>query len=131
MRMHAGDHAFEITREMIDVTSLSRPDTSWRFVDAAGHVHQWFVGDRPAERYDPSASYVLPTLHAVETGRWFDEEGEEHVDEEYRCVQCEAVVVPRTRADDTQMFIPGMARCFIDGVRVTKEEFDAAVKEAK
>jgi hypothetical protein len=26
-----------------EVTSLNRPDTAWRFVDAAGHEHRWYV----------------------------------------------------------------------------------------
>jgi hypothetical protein len=28
---------------MEDVTSLNRPDTSWLFVDAQGHEHQWYT----------------------------------------------------------------------------------------
>ena len=33
---------FEMRCDIIDVTSMSRVDTSWRFVDPAGHEHRWY-----------------------------------------------------------------------------------------
>jgi hypothetical protein len=132
MRMHANGRMFEITRDKIDVTSLNRPDTGWGFIDANGHAHQWYVGDQPAPlRYDPSASYVLPTLHRVEIGRWVDDDGEAHAIHENRCIQCQEVITPGMRSDDTRQFIAGMVHYYIDGTPVTKEEFDAVLREAK
>jgi len=41
---------FESGVEMMDVTSMNRPDTAWHVVDAQGHEHQWYVR-RPACRH--------------------------------------------------------------------------------
>jgi len=51
--------------EPIDVTCLHRPDPAWRYVDARGHEHRWYDGDRPALTYRPSGQYHVPTLTQI------------------------------------------------------------------
>jgi hypothetical protein len=123
---------FRMMRDMIDVTSLSRPDPSWRHVDAAGHAHQWYVGEHAATAYKPDAIYHLPTTELVQVGTTvYEDDVEETPIYERRCVLCGVEVTPGTRADDTTQFIAGMTSYYIDDERVSKEEFDAAIKESK
>lgn len=35
-------HRFEYKCDLIEVTSISRPDTGWIFVDYHGHIHTWY-----------------------------------------------------------------------------------------
>ena len=76
---------FEMSRELIDVTCLSRPDTSWRFMDSHGHEHRWYVGQEPAREYRPQESYTTPSLIYVVDDRWIDEDGEEQVVGHHEC----------------------------------------------
>jgi hypothetical protein len=119
---------FEMKRDPIDVTTLNRPDPKWSFTDAAGHVHQWHVGGKPAKRYSPAANYELPTL------RWIvDEPATDDWPEEghYECITCGATAVPGTCADTIQQFIAGPARCYIDGIPVSRETFETEFEKAK
>lgn len=91
--------------DMIEVTSLNRPDTSWRFTDAAGHEHRWFRDGKPAESYHPEGRYTVPTLKYIE-----DYPG----DDEYpasghsECIECGEHVTPGRRADTERQFIRGL-----------------------
>ena len=127
---------FECGREPINVTSMHRPDISWRFTDSNGHEHRWHVAsvddeiDHPvAERYNPSVRYVVPSLVWVKTGEYFDEEGEPHEEGYDACRDCGEKITPRYTADDTEMYIPGLLWCRIDGQLVSKEEFERRLKE--
>ena len=71
--------------EPIEVTSLNRPDTAWRFIDANGHEHRWFDGDTPATSDSPMRKYTLPTLVRI-----VDAEGTDEYPEvaHYECRAC-------------------------------------------
>ena len=71
--------------EMFDVTSLSRPDPSWKYTDKAGHVHQWHVDGQPATSYNPTKRYTVPTLVQITDVEPTDEcPGQYH----YECREC-------------------------------------------
>lgn len=90
---------------MIEVTSLNRPDTSWRFTDSLGHEHRWYEGDKPADAYSPSRQYSLPTLKLVQDSPGGDEyPAVSH----YECAQCGERVRPRRCADEFRQFIRGI-----------------------
>jgi hypothetical protein len=74
--------------ELLDVTSLSRPDITWRYVDAMGHWHQWYADGNPAESYSPLRTYDVPTLTCI-----VDVEGDdEHpAISHYECRECRRI----------------------------------------
>lgn len=123
MRVTRTGDRFEIRSKPIDVTSLSRPDPKWKFVDAQGHVHQWYTAGAAATSYNPTHSYTLPTLVQVRDGTWFDDYGEEHELWHYACGQCGERVEPGTKADDCRQFIPGLKSFYINDRPVSKEEW--------
>lgn len=128
--MHAraenGD-VFEIQSEPIDVTRMSRPDTSWRFTDATGHEHQWYVNGQPAKDYQPANTYELPTL------RWIVEiEATDEYPEigHHECRQCAEHVRPRNTCDTHKQFIAGPARFYVNGHPVSQSEYVRRAKAA-
>ena len=120
---------FEMRREMVDVTSLHRPDPSWRETDASGHIHEWYTEGRQANDYRPDQAYTLPTL------RWIEEvpaTDDYPAIGHYECVQCGLRVgPPQFTADVHHQHIPGLLTCLINGERVTPEEFQERWKAAK
>lgn len=114
--------------EMIEATSLNRPDPAWRYTDPAGHVHQWFRDGAPAISYSPGSRYELPTLDLVEDPPIYVDDGDGFVDElsqsHYECSQCRAEVVPGTKADDCKQWIAGLQYFAIDGRTVSRQEFE-------
>jgi hypothetical protein len=131
-----GGRRFEVQSDPIDVTSMSRPDPSWKVSDPAGHVHQWHsaMAGGPATSYHPADSYSLPTLIAItERAYWPDGDPYDAVIG-YRCLSCGFVLDradwPRRVADISRQFIHGV-RCFlVDGVSVTASEFKRLALEA-
>lgn len=130
-RIQVGQDVFETTCDLIDVTSNSRPDVGWRYVDPAGHEHRWHVRDResgdlvPARTYNPSWRYEVPTVREVIYAEGIDEDGYDRTDSHLECLQCGAHVRPGTCADAYQQHIPGLRRHFINGEPVTPDEFKA------
>lgn len=116
---------FEMRRDMIDVTSMHRPDTSWRFVDAIGHEHRWHVDGKPAVSYNPSARYDTPTLVWVKDGEeYWEDDDEPHAVGHLECRQCGERIEPRYTADSTTQHIAGLAHYRINGESVSREEFE-------
>lgn len=115
-------HAFEAGCDLIDVTSMNRPDTAWRKVDAAGHVHCWHVNGAPATNYDPAKPYDVPTVEARIVGEYVHD-GEVIKMTDTFCRQCGERVTPGTTADTYQRFIPGRRWFAVDGRSVTRAEF--------
>lgn len=116
---------FEIERDLVEATSNHRPDTSWKQIDTGGHLHQWFVGDKPAVGYRPTEVYHNPTLVFVKTGEEYWEDDDQPHDVGYlACKECGDMVIPGYRADDCTQYIPGLIRCRINGISVSKEEFE-------
>lgn len=120
---------FETGCEVLEVTSNSRPDTSWRHVDHQGHRHVWHADGKPADRYNPSTTYETPTLVWVKDGEacWEDDD-EPHDVGHLECRECGAPVRPGYTADTTRQYIPGLRWFTIDGRRVTPEEYEAKLK---
>jgi hypothetical protein len=131
-KLHApnGD-VFEFERDLIDVSMARRPDPSWRYVDAQGHVHNWYVNGKPAESYSPSASYETPTLTWVKTGEeWYEDDDEPHDIGHLQCSLCGEPVQPRYCSDTTKQYIHGLAHYRINGEHVSQEEFERRAKAA-
>jgi hypothetical protein len=116
------------TVDMIEVTSLSRPDEHWRFKDAAGHEHSWFAGGKPATFYQAIMAYDLPTLLRVE-----DTPGDDEYPAtgHYECRECHEHVQPGTAADSFQQFIPGLRRFYINDRSVSWERMQERVAQER
>jgi len=92
--------------EMIEVTSLNRPDTSWRAVDDHGHEHRWYVNGQPAQSYSPMNRYQLPTLTlVVDYPATDDYPAITH----YECKLCGEHIRPGRCADTSPQFIRGFS----------------------
>ncbi len=119
------DEVFEMERDMIDVTSMHRPDISMVVIDDHGHFHPWCTPDgQPATGYNPRVQYNIPSLRWVKTGVEYYDDGEPYDVGEWRCRQCKAVVVPPYTADSTVHYVAGLAHYRINDVEVSKEEFE-------
>jgi len=111
----AGD-VFEASCDLVDVTSLHRPDTGWRVIDAQGHEHRWYVDGQPATSYSPSATHELPTLIWVKDGEeYWDGADEPHDVGHLECTQCGEHIEPRYTPDNCTQHIPGLRRYSIHG----------------
>jgi len=119
-----GGHTFEVQCDMIDVTSMSRPDTDWRYTCRGGGLHAWYRDQAPASSYRPEARYHTPTLRWVHDGWGYYEDGERYEIGHHECAQCGEHITPRRTADTSQQFVPGLRHYFADGVPVSKEEFE-------
>src|SRR6185436_19512973 len=122
--IRVGADVFEFGQELMDVTSNHRPDTLWRFIDAHGHEHRWYVGDMPAASYNPSATYETPTLLWVKDGEEFwDGDDEPHDVGHLECRICGEHVTPRYTADTTTQYVAGLRWFRINGEPVSMDEF--------
>lgn len=128
-------HTFEMTRDMIDVTSMCRPDTSWKSTDKEGHEHRWYEeilegelkGDLiPATEYNPQAKYVVPSVMEIVDVPATDEYPEEV---HYECKQCGEVIHSGMTSDPMEVWVAGMIHYKVDGLPVSKEEFERKIKE--
>ena len=124
--IYTANSVFTMEREMLEVTSLRRPDPSWVHFDSAGHEHRWYDGESPMKEYRPDKSYRTPTLFWVE-------DPEVYMDGTHMghliCLKCGEIVIPGYTADDTSQYVTGMTYCLIDGKRVTLEEFKRRLVE--
>ncbi|MCR4375619.1 MAG: hypothetical protein NUW22_12300 [Acidobacteria bacterium] len=115
---------FETFCDVVEVTSIRRPDTSWRKVDQLGHSHCWYTDGAPADSYRPDHCYVTPSLVWVKDGETFYEDDDEPHDVGHlECRECGEKIEPGYTADTMSQHIPGMRRFRIDGVSVSEEEF--------
>ncbi len=128
-------HTFYAHCDMLDVTSMSRPNTAWTHVDAEGHEHRWYMPlneqqtPAAAYRYDPQVRYTLPTLVKVHDGWDYWEDGERTERWHYACKTCGEPVRPGYKADDYEQYIPGIKSYYVDGQLVRREEFFRLLKE--
>lgn len=124
-------HTYEINVDMIDVTSIHRPDTGWRHTDSHGHLHQWYDGDAPAVRYDPSTKYSVPSIIWIKDGEYWDDDMEEMRPYGHNeCSQCHDRLEPVYTADSFRQHVPGLKSYLIDGEPVSEEEFKRRATEA-
>ena len=122
---------FEYYCDKVDVTSVCRPDTGWKFVDPANHTHVWFNGDQPATGYQPGLSYTVPTIKWVKDGVGYFEDGEEYGIGHYECKECGFHVKPGNTADTHRQYMPGLKHFTIDGETVSEPEFMRQLEEAQ
>lgn len=123
---------FRIERDLMEVTSLRRPDVRWRFVDAQGHEHRWYLEGAPATYYAATCHYDTPTLIWVKDGEeYWEDDDEPHDVGHLECKQCGEPVKPGYTADDHKQYVPGLLRCYINGVSVSKEEYERRWLEAQ
>lgn len=135
--MLIGDVRFESGCDLVEVTSLHRPDTGWRVTDTQGHEHQWYVeGGGPdgshiaASRYSPSLPYITPTLIWVKDGEeYWEDDDEPHDVGHLECRQCGWTIKPRYTADDCVQMIPGLRWFRINGQPVSEAEFRARLPQ--
>jgi hypothetical protein len=104
------DRHLSFQRTVIDVTSAHRPDEAWRFTDAAGHEHRWYLDGQPMTDYDHLKKTELPTLEIVRDPDEYDSDGEPYAVYHWECRQCHAVISPGFRADSEERFITGLMR---------------------
>jgi hypothetical protein len=132
MKLAAGRDIFETGCDLIDVTSLHRPDPRWRLVDAHGHEHRWYVDGKLAVSYRPEAHYETPTLVWIKDGEeYWEDDDEPHPVGHLECRECGERIEPGYTADDTTQQIPGLRWCRINGQLVSREEFDRRLTEAR
>ena len=120
----SGQLLFESGCELVDVTSLHRPDTSWQVIDAQGHEHCWYVNGLPAGSYNPATTHETPTLVWIKDGEeYWEDDDEPHAVGHLECRQCGERLRPGYTADAYQVYVPGLRWYRIDGERVTEAEF--------
>jgi hypothetical protein len=120
----------EYGRDLIDVTSMHRPDTSWLMTDAHGHEHRWYSGGKPAGNYRPDEKYETPTLVWVKDGEeYWEDDDEPHDVGHLECGLCGEHVAPRYRSDSCRQCIAGRPWFRVDGRYVSEEEFQKAKAE--
>jgi len=113
-------HTFGVERDLLEVTSLHRPDPTWQYTDAAGHVHQWHTGRIVATSYRPDVHYHIPTLVLiVDVPATEEYPAATH----HECRQCGETIEPGYRADDHTQYIGGTMRYYVDDRPVQKSEF--------
>lgn len=130
MSITAGGKTFRVECDPVDVTSLHRPDTAWRFIDSQGHSHRWFADGVPADRYSPTAKHSVPTLKWVKDGVAYFEDGEPYYVGHNECIECGERIEPRYKADDYQQYVAGLRRYYINDALVSEEEFKRRALEA-
>lgn len=122
-------HDYRSECSMIEVTSMSRPDVQWRYIDKAGHLHRWFYSGIMTNRYDTyrldQAYYAGTLVKIIDAEATEDEPAIWH----YECPICGEVIWPGTCADQYQQFIPGIRRFWVDDVPVSEEQFKAFMRE--
>lgn len=114
---------FHVHCELIDVTSLHRPDTSWHLTDRAGHDHRWYIGDAPARDYSAGHHYHLPTLHRLFDHWEYDRDGERFAIYRWECPSCGETIEPGFTSDTTIQYVSGLRSFAIDGVAVDEPTF--------
>lgn len=104
----------EVIREPIAVTSISpKPDKNWRHTDTEGHEHYW---DNGYPTLEPEEDYCVDCQD-------FHLEG-------WVCVECGERIVPGlVPPSGFSEFVPGLARYFLDGEEISKEEADEWLRQ--
>lgn len=130
--MRTGDgRTFEHGQDIVDVTSLHRPDTQWSLVDKQGHKHEWYDDGKRANQYNPSAHYDTPSLIWVKDGEeYYEGDNEPHDVGHYECQKCGEPVERGYTADTFKQYIAVMQWYRINGEWVSPEEFQREYAKA-
>lgn len=117
--------SIEWESDPIDVTMMSEPDPSWRFVDPAGHVHQWQERDGGPLWWKSD----VPTIRFVEEMPATDEYP---ATGHYECVECDAEVPsPGMMSSASRRYIQGPKRYSINGEPVSTETAERIIAEMR
>jgi len=114
MRKRLDELELNISRELIDATSISEPDPSWSFTDDRWHDHKWSISE------DGSANVPSCDTRLIVVGHY--EDGDEIEETEYRCKECGEVIKPRWRGNVYRKFQSGLTSAFLDGVPLSESE---------
>jgi hypothetical protein len=126
-----GHYRFDVECDLMDVTSMARPDPSWKVTDDNGHVHQWYTNGVPASHYSPRLRYDTPTLKWIVDGIGYWKDGEPYEIGHHECRACgQTIQAPRLCPDTTTQFIPGLRHYSINGEPVSEAEFAAKYEQA-
>jgi len=106
--------------EMIDVTSLHRPDLNWKFIDKAGHKHRWRVLKNDRHK-------ILSCRVIVDAEAWDDYPAITHLE----CRWCGEHVVPAYKPDESRVYIPGLQRLPDIEISATLEKTDELLTAAR
>lgn len=129
IQTQSGD-VFEMERDLIDVTSMHRPDVGWRFTDARGHLHQWFADGKPAVSYNPAETHDVPSLVWIKDGVGYYEDGEPYDIGHNECRKCGEHIAPAYTSDTCTQYVAGLARYYINGEPVQPDEFKRRAEAA-
>lgn len=130
MTTKIGNDTFEAGCDLVDVTSMHRPDPTWIFIDQQGHTHEWYVNGTPAVIYAYSENYDVPSTKWVHDG-WDYYEGDRVERGHLECLQCGEEIHPRYCADTNTVYAPGLRWFRINGESVSQDEFQRRLKEAQ
>ena len=119
-------HTIEVYSDSINVTPISVRDPNWHYIDKNGHEHHWYI---PPGAEDKPDLWQLPTLREVHKLVYIEEGGDEHWATHYYCKKCGELVYPGEKSPDSQMYVQGLTHYYVDGVEVSKEEAERAMKE--
>jgi len=99
---------FRVERDVIVVTSISKPDDNWEFTDKHGHLHRWQNGNLPSLKLiiDCPADEEYPA--------------ETH----FECKRCSEIINPGYKSPESREFMPGLIHCYIDDVEVEESVFE-------
>lgn len=116
----ASERRFESGCDMLEVTSLHRPNLSWHLIDDEGHGHRWL----PAGNYNPTIKYEVPSLVWVKDGEeYWEDDDEPHDVGHHECRLCGQRIEPGYCPDSSEQYISGLRWYRVDGRSVSREEF--------
>lgn len=92
--------------DLFEVTTWQRPNETWQFKDAAGHIHQWEWTSRKRV-YNPMERATLPTCTKIDDPPEFID-GDEVACYHYACNLCGERLLPGYCADTQRMFVRGV-----------------------
>ncbi len=107
-RIKNDDDMLEITRDVIEVTPMRTIDDDWEYIDLKGHLHRW-------------QNNKLPSLRKV-----IDSLADEEYPESSHmiCKHCGQTINPGYKEPDAREYIQGLGHYRINGIDVTKEQFE-------
>jgi len=121
---------FESFHDLIEATSMHRPNPDWVYVDPQGHEHRWTLTKDGVviQGYHPSAQADVLSC-GWQSVDYYTEEGEK-IDIGYHiCAQCGVRINPGYMADETHQYVRGLRHFRIDGKDVSPDVFKAELRK--
>lgn len=123
----SGDDELTVETEWVTVDGYeTKPDSTWRFVDEAGHRHGYWNEDEPFPTLEKK---TRPSFCCDECEDFDDPNGEESY---YVCRNCSEEIAPRFKRVSTSKNVKTVERYTLKTVRtVTREEAEAWMNTRK